>query len=191
MKSLKFDVIVIGASMGGFQALKKIISELPKKLAAAVLVVLHIPGDEESHLADLYAKNSKIPVHAAVDGALIKSGHVYVAVPDHHLRVKDHHIVLDKKPKDHFHRPSVDALFSSAAEDYGTHAIGVILTGALDDGTKGLMEIKRLGGVSVIQDPKDADTPSMPSSALAAVEIDHCVHLDQMSALLTKLVGGA
>jgi two-component system chemotaxis response regulator CheB len=186
---MNYDIIAIGASMGGFQALKQIISELPKDFKTAVLIVLHIPAEHESFLADIFGRKSKVPVHPAVNGDVIKAGHVYIAVPDYHLKVEKNHIVLDHGPKHNFHRPSVDTLFTSVALSYGTRAIGVILTGALDDGTAGMMDIKRHGGMCIVQDPKDAAYPSMPASVLETVEIDHCVPLKKMSKLLISIAG--
>jgi two-component system chemotaxis response regulator CheB len=187
--SSKTDIIVIGASMGGFHALRDLISELPKDLKAAVLVVLHIPSEHKSYLADSFGKDASIPVLEAKTHQQIKPGHVYVAVPDFHLLVKAQTVELSHGPKHNLHRPAVDTLFYSAAKAYGARVIGVVLTGALDDGTAGLMEIKRHGGVSVIQDPKDAANPSMPESARDCVPIDHCVPLSEMAALLTSLAG--
>ena len=186
---MRYDLIVIGASMGGFHALKQLISEFPADLPAAVLIVLHISGDHESYLASSWSRNAKIPVLTAKDGEHIKSGHVYVCVPDFHLRVTCKHLSLDHGPKHNFCRPAVDPLFSSAAEMYGPRVVGVILTGGLDDGTAGLMDIKRNGGMSVIQNPSDAANPSMPASALDCVPIDHCVPLSEMGSLLSNLAG--
>jgi two-component system chemotaxis response regulator CheB len=186
---MNYDIIAIGASMGGFQALKQIINELPKNFKAAVFVVLHIPAEHESFLAEIYGRKSKVKVQAAVNGELIKPGHVYIAVPDYHLRVEKKHIVLDHGPRLNFHRPAVDTLFSSVAKEYGPRVIGVVLTGALDDGSAGIVDIKAQGGMCVVQDPKDAVNPSMPSEAIAAVEMDYCVPLNKMSELLIGLVG--
>ena len=185
----KTDIIVIGASMGGFHALRDLISEFPKDLKAAVLVVLHIPSEHKSFLAETFGKNAKIPVLAAKDHLEIKNGHVYIAVPDFHLLIKSKRIELSHGPRHNLHRPAVDTLFYSAATAYGPRVIGVILTGALDDGTAGLMEVKRHGGVSVIQDPSDAVNPSMPASARDCVPIDHCVPLSKMAELLVTLAG--
>jgi two-component system chemotaxis response regulator CheB len=183
------NIIVIGASMGGFQALRQIISELPEDLTASIFIVLHIPSDHESLLTELYARNSKLPVVSAKDKDLIKPGHIYIAVPDYHLQFDGNHIHLDHGPKHNFHRPAVDTLFISAAKEFGPRVVGVVLSGALDDGTAGLMEVKRHGGVSIIQDPKDAVNPSMPQSARDCVPIDHCVPISEMAALLAKVSG--
>lgn len=187
--SMRYDIIVIGASMGGFHALKQLISELPADLPAAVFAVLHIPADHESYLAESWGRHAKLPVLSAADGAHIRAGHVYVAVPDFHLRVSGVHMTLDHGPKHNFHRPAVDTLFTSAAETFGPRVVGVVLTGALDDGTSGLMEIKRCGGRSVVQTPSDAANPSMPTSALDCVPVDHCVPLSEMGRLLASLAG--
>jgi len=187
--TVSYDLIVIGASMGGFQALKQLISEFPADLPAAVIVVLHISGDHKSYLATSWGQNAKLPVLSAKEGERIKSGHVYVCVPDFHIRVTCKHLSLDHGPKHNFSRPAVDPLFSSAAESYGPRVVGVVLTGALDDGTAGLMDIKKHGGVSVIQNPDDAVNPSMPMSALDCVPIDHCVPLSEMGSLLSNLAG--
>jgi two-component system chemotaxis response regulator CheB len=185
----RYDIIVIGASMGGFHALTQLIGALPMDLPAAVFIVLHIPADHKSFLPELFGRNSKLPVLSAVDGDSIKQGRVYVAVPDFHLRINKKVISLDHGPKHNFHRPAIDTLFSSAAEAFGPRVIGVILSGALDDGTAGLMDIKRLGGISVVQIPSDAVNPSMPESAIDCVPIDHCVPLSEMGKLLSSLAG--
>ncbi len=188
-KELRHDLIVIGASMGGFHALKQLISEFPKDLQAAVLVVLHIPADRESFLAESFQHGARLQVLSAKDGDTIRHGHVYIAVPDFHLRIDETKIKLDHGPKHNFSRPAVDPLFTSAALQFGPRVIGVILTGALDDGTNGLMDIKRYGGRSVIQTPSDAVNPSMPASAESCVPIDHSVPLSEMGKLLTSLAG--
>lgn len=186
---LRHDLIVIGASMGGFHALKQLISEFPKDLKAAVLVVLHIPADHETFLDKSFGHGARLPVHSAKDGDTIQNGHVYIAVPDFHLRLEKNKIKLDHGPKHNFSRPAVDPLFTSAALQFGPRVIGVVLTGALDDGTNGLMDIKRYGGRSVIQTPSDAANPSMPLSALSCVPIDHTVPLSEMGELLVGLAG--
>ena len=187
--SIRYDIIVIGASMGGFHALKQLISEFPEDLPAAVFVVLHIPTDHKSFLAEAFGRDAKLPVLPAKDGDLIKPNHVYVAVPDFHLRIEGKHISLDHGPKHNFHRPAVDTLFKSAAESFGPRVVGVVLTGALDDGTSGTMDIKRYGGMAVVQAPSDAANPSMPASVIDCVDVDHCVPLSKMGKLLSSLAG--
>lgn len=184
-----YDIIVIGASMGGIQALKQLISEFPADFPAAVFVVLHIGPFRESRLSEILGRNAKIAVVDAKDNDLIRPGCVYVAVPDFHLRIEGIHVRLDHGPRHNFHRPAVDPLFTSAAEGFGPRVIGVVLTGGLDDGTAGLMDIKRFGGLAVVQCPSDAINPSMPASALNCVPVDHCVSLSVMGTLLSSLAG--
>lgn len=188
-QALCYDIIVIGASMGGFHALKQLIGEFPADLPAAVFVVLHIQPERESLLADIFGKNAKISVVAAKDRERIRKGQVYIAVPDFHLRIEGNQIRLDHGPRHNFHRPAIDALFSSAAKEYGSRVVGVVLSGALDDGTAGLMDIKRNGGMAVVQEPSDAVNPSMPSSAINCVPIDYCLPLSGMGRLLSGLAG--
>jgi two-component system chemotaxis response regulator CheB len=185
----RYDIIVIGASMGGFEALRQLINEFPANLPASVFVVLHIASEHESRLASVFGQKAKLPVVPAKDHDLIKRGQVYIAVPDFHLRIDGRHILLDHGPKHNFHRPAADTLFSSAAKEYGPRVVGVVLTGALDDGTAGLMDIKRFGGITIVQDPADAVNPSMPNSALSCVPIDHCVPISEMGRLLSTLAG--
>jgi two-component system, chemotaxis family, protein-glutamate methylesterase/glutaminase len=186
---LVVNIFAIGASTGGFSALKRLIGQLPADFPAAVVAVLHLPSGHKSKLAETLGATAKIRVVPARDGEVIRAGCVYIAVPDYHLGVKDGRIRLGTGPKQNFHRPSVDVLFSSIAEEYGSRAAGVVLTGALNDGTVGLMEIKRTGGVCIVQDPKDAEDPSMPQNALNCVPVDHCVSISDMGILFTNLAG--
>jgi two-component system, chemotaxis family, protein-glutamate methylesterase/glutaminase len=124
-----------------------------------------------------------------VDGEEIKTGRIYVALPDHHLLVEENRVRVTKGPKENRFRPAVDTLFRSAAYAYGARVIGVILSGALDDGTAGLWTIKQRGGMAVVQEPSDAELSSMPESALRQVEVDYCVPVAEMAALLTRLTG--
>jgi two-component system chemotaxis response regulator CheB len=179
-----FPVIVVGASEGGVAALRALIGALPADLSAAVFVVQHI-GAHDSHLPDLLG--GPLPSVHAETGDRIHQRRVYVAPPDHHMIVTDGLVRLTKGPRENFVRPSIDPLFRSAAEAYGSAAIGVILTGGLNDGTAGLYEIKRRGGVTIVQDPADALNPSMPRSALKHVAVDHCTPLALMPRLLTRI----
>ncbi len=129
-----------------------------------------------------------MPVAHAVDGEALRRGTIRIAPSDRHLMVEDDVLSLTRSPKENFARPAIDPLFRSAALDFGPRAIGVILTGMLDDGTAGLQAIKDSGGIAIVQDPDDATEPSMPSSALRHVAVDHCVKLAEMPALLVRLV---
>src|SRR5256885_7605157 len=155
-------IIVLGASAGGVESLKDVLSKLPAKLPAAVCLVLHVPAYQPSSLPEILTKCGKLKAIHPADGAKIKPGFIYVAPPDHHLLIEKDHLAVTKGPKENRFRPSIDALFRSAAYSYGPRAIGIVLSGALDDGTSGLWSVKRLGGIAIIQEPSDARFESMP-----------------------------
>jgi two-component system, chemotaxis family, protein-glutamate methylesterase/glutaminase len=180
------SIIVIGASTGGLAALRTIVSGLPVDLPTAVCVVQHIDG-HSSHLASLLNAAGPLPAADAKDKELIQPGRIYVAPPDHHLIVVGRRLRLSRGPRENFARPAVDPLFRSAAEVFGTNTIGVILTGNLSDGAAGLYEIKRRGGIAVVQDPDEAEAPGMPRSALTYIDVDHCVGVAAMPRLLSEL----
>lgn len=181
------DIIAIGASAGGVDALPRLISSLPADLPASVFVVLHIPAQGRSLLPDIIRKSASLSVAHGVDGERIRKGHVYVAPPDHHLQLDGAHVRLSRGPRENFHRPSIDVLFRTAAECYGPRVAGVVLTGYLDDGTAGLHTVKRHGGIAIVQDPTDAKAPGMPQSALLNVKTDHCMPLSNIGPLLVRL----
>lgn len=160
---------------------------LPSEFSAPVLVVLHI-GAYRSELPALLNTAGPIPAKHAEDGDTILPGHIYVAPPDRHMIVADGRLRLLRGPKENCARPAIDPLFRSVAESYGSRAVGVILTGNLNDGALGLFEIKRRGGVAISQDPNDAAYPEMPRSAAEHVALDYCLPLAEMPELLTKLV---
>ena len=179
-------VIAIGTSMGGLAALRKIAAGLPAALPAAICVVQHIDG-HESRLPSLLDASGPLPAAEASDDDPIRPGWIYVAPPDHHLIVVSGRLRLTRGPRENFVRPAVDPLLRSAAEALGRRAIGVILTGRLSDGAAGLYEIKRRGGVTVVQDPEEAEAPGMPQAAMNYVDVDHCVRLAVMPQLLSEL----
>ena len=180
-------IVAIGASQGGIDALHRLVSELPVDFPAPILVVVHI-GASPSLLPSILNDIGRLPASHAVHGERIRPGHIFIAPPDHHLLVKDGKLRLLRGPRENRTRPAIDPLFRCVAEEYGPAGIGVILTGNLSDGTVGLYEIKRRGGVAVVQDPADAEVSSMPMSALNNVTVDHCVPLAELPTLLTKLV---
>ena len=182
-------LIVIGTSAGGMQALIRLVAQLPASLPAAVLVVQHLAPDftGESLVARL-ATHTDLRCQLAADGQPLEAGHLYLAPPDRHLLVKDGRLLVTKGPRENNYRPAADALFRSAAVEYDSHTIGVVLTGMLHDGTAGLDFIKRCGGVAVVQDPAGAEYPSMPESALRNVAVDYVIPLDEMGSLLISLV---
>ncbi|HEY1011866.1 MAG TPA: chemotaxis protein CheB [Herpetosiphonaceae bacterium] len=181
------DLIVIGASAGGVDALKTLVRALPADLPAAVCIVLHLSPHSQSLLPQILSRATGLHALHASDGAPLLPGHIYVAIPDHHLLIEGERIRVMRGPKENRHRPAVDPLFRSAARSRGNRVIGVVLTGSLDDGTAGLHAIKRHGGVAVVQDPNEALYPSMPLSALKEVEIDHSVPLAALGPLLARL----
>ena len=179
-------VIAIGASAGGLNALFRIVPALSPRLAAPILVVLHI-GAHRSMLPELLSTRGPLPAVFAEDGVQPEPGKIYVAPPDQHLLLQGGALRLFKGPKEHFARPAIDPLFRSAALDSGSGVVGVILTGMLEDGSDGLHAVEVCGGTTVVQDPTEAEEPSMPRSALSSVHANHVVKIDAMADLLNKL----
>ncbi len=179
--------IVIGGSAGSFEVLKEVVSQLPADLAVPVFVVLHVLPYEPSALPEIL--NWSGPLHAIhpEDGMGVEAGVIYIAPPDHHLLIDDGHVAVKRGPKENGFCPSIDALFRSAAYSYGPGVIGVVLSGALNDGASGLWSIKRFGGIAIVQDPHEAEYPSMPRSALEYTEADSKVRSTGIAPLLTRL----
>jgi two-component system, chemotaxis family, protein-glutamate methylesterase/glutaminase len=180
------SIIVIGTSAGGVDALKKLAASLPAGFPAPIFIVMHV--GEVSYMPEILARAGPLPVVRPESGALIEPGSIYVAPPGRHMLVHDDHVLLRRGPRENLSRPAIDPLFRSAACSFGARTIGVILTGSLSDGVSGLHAVKRCGGVAIVQDPDDALVPDMPSNALDHVDVDHCVPLAEMAALLLKLV---
>ena len=166
------DIIVMGASAVVFEVMGEVLRGLPADLPAAVFVVMHISADGPGLLAQVLARHARLPVTEARHGEPLRTGRIYVPRPDHHLLVGEHHVRVLRGPKQNRHRPAVDPLFRSAAMVFGPRVIGVVLTGNLDDGTAGLRAIKDRGGLAVVQDPRDAEFPGMPQSAVNQVAVD-------------------
>jgi two-component system chemotaxis response regulator CheB len=181
-------IVVVGASAGGVEALRRLVAGLPADLPATVVIVLHVPRNATSVLPDILNRAGKLPVAHARDGERMKRGMVYVAPPGFHLLVKQRTLRLSAGPEENSHRPSIDALFRSAATAHGARTIGVVLSGALDDGTAGLLAISRAGGMALVQDPDDALYPAMPSSALAAVPVDAVGDMETLTRTLVAAV---
>jgi two-component system, chemotaxis family, protein-glutamate methylesterase/glutaminase len=181
------NIIVIGASSGGFAVLQRLVADLPPDLPAALFVVWHMPPDSLGLLSQVLQRADTLPAADAIDGEAIVPGRIYVAPPDHHLLVEPGRVRVTRGPKEHRFRPAADPLFRSAAIAYGPQVIGVVLSGGLDDGTAGLWAIKQHGGKAVVQDPLDADEPSMPLSAMRTVTVDYAVPAAEMAALLMRL----
>ncbi len=184
------DIVVIGASMGGVAALTRLAAALPAAMPAAVLAVQHLSPDHPSTLDSILNRAGPLKASFATHGGPIQPANLYLAPPDRHLLVEDDRLELSRGPRENRTRPAVDALFRSAAVAKGTRVVGVVLTGLLDDGTAGMEAVKRCGGVTVVQDPEDAEYPDMPQSVLASgVEVDHCLPLAEMAPLLVRLAG--
>ena len=182
------DIIVIGASAGGFEALKILVAELPPDLRASLFVVWHMSPDiRETVLPQILEKCGVLPAKQAVDGEPIQQGRIYVAAPDFHLLVEPKRVRVTRGPKENRFRPAVDPLFRSAAYSFGSRVVGVVLSGALDDGTAGLWTVKFRGGTAIVQDPLDAEFPSMPKSAMREVKVDYILPVPEMARVLTKL----
>ena len=181
------DIVVVGASAGGVEALAGLAASLPTGLPAAVFVVLHVPSTGTSALPDILSRHGPLPATHVKDGEPIENGRIYVAPPDHHVLLRRGHVHLARGPRENGHRPAVDPLFRSAAHEYASRVVGVVLSGALDDGTAGLTAVKSRGGLAVVQEPGDALYPGMPDSALEHVRVDHVVPTADMGALLARI----
>ena len=183
------DVIAIGASAGGVEALQRLCAGLSTDLPAAVLIVQHVAPSARSVLPELLARCGPLPASHAVDGEPFRQSRIYVAPPDRHLLVaaNGQDLLLRRGPYENRTRPAADALFRSAAVACGPRVVGVVLSGTLDDGTAGLVAIKRCGGISVVQNPSDALWPDMPRNALQGDSPDHSIALVEMAALLGQL----
>ncbi|HEU4565834.1 MAG TPA: chemotaxis protein CheB [Gemmatimonadaceae bacterium] len=181
------DIIVIGASAGGVEALRALVRFLPADLPAALFVVLHVPADAPSVLPRLLARAGPLPASHARDGEPIAHGHIYVAPPNCHMLVKRGRIALSSGPRENGHRPAVDPLFRSAAAAFGPRVVGVVLSGNLDDGTAGLQAIKRQGGTALVQDPEEAHYVGMPTSAIGNVAVDEVLPIQKLAAELVRL----
>lgn len=184
----KRNIVVIGASAGGFEALRQLVRSLPAGLDAAIFIVWHISPDVVGVMPKVLNSLNTLPAANAVNGEPVVMGRIYVAPPDHHLLIDKDCVRITRGPRENRFRPAVDPLFRSAAKSYGPRVIGIILSGALDDGTAGLWIIKQFGGLAVVQDPGDAEVPSMPKHALQAVDADYVLPIAEMGALLADLV---
>ena len=182
------DIVVVGASAGGMGALERLVAGLPKDFPAAMFVVWHLSPGVRSVLPRVLERAGPLPAVNPTDGDRIEPGRIYVAPNDHHLLLEKGYIRVTRGPKENRFRPAIDPLFRSAAYIYGPRTIGVVLTGALDDGTSGLWSIKLRGGTAIVQDPEDAQHRSMPLSALENVDVDYKLPADRMGALLARLV---
>jgi two-component system chemotaxis response regulator CheB len=185
------NIVVIGASAGGVEALSALLALLPADFGAAIFVVVHVAADSPRMLPSILTRAGALPATMAENGTAIAPGHIYVAPPDHHLVLEQGYMRVTHGPKENRFRPAVDPLFRSAAQAFGPQVIGIVLSGALDDGTAGLWTIKDRGGLAIVQEPDEAAYPSMPRSALQYVAVDYRVRMAEMGKLLPQLVGAA
>ena len=181
------DVIVVGASAGGLEALREVVATLPPALPAAVCVVWHMSAESPGLLPEILERAGPLPAAHPEDGEPLQPGRIAVAPPDRHLLLEPGYVRLTRGPKENRFRPAIDPLFRSAAAAYGPRVIGVVLSGALDDGTAGMEAIKARGGLAVVQDPCDAIMPTMPRSVLTHVPVDHVVPAAEIGPLLADL----
>jgi len=181
------DIVVIGASSGGVEALMELAADLPENLPAAVFVVLHLAEESPSVLPKILARSGPLEAVRAEDGQRVEQGRIYVAPPAYHLLLENGRVRVASGPKENRHRPAVDPLFRSAAVACGPRVVGVVLTGAGGDGTAGLLAVKRRGGVAVVQNPEEALFAGMPQSALEHADVDHCLPLTKIAPLLAHL----
>lgn len=181
-------VIVVGAAAGGMKALKDLVEQFQSHLQATVLIVNHMRPDASSEkLVRVLDAAGPLTCSHPKNGQRFKPGHIYVAPSDHHMMIEGNRILITKGARENRARPAIDPLFRSAAAAKGNRVIGVILTGDLDDGTSGMMAIKRCGGVCIAQDPDDAEHVDMPRSVIDNVGVDHCLPISHMGDLLAQL----
>jgi two-component system chemotaxis response regulator CheB len=180
------DIHVIGSSLGGVEALMRLVAALPLDLQASIFLVQHT-APRDGNLAKALARRASLPVHLAIDGQDFERGAIYLTPPDRHLLLEAKTMRVVRGPRENAVRPAIDPLFRSAAAHHGSRVVGVVLTGLRDDGAAGLRAIRQSGGIAVVQDPRDAAFPDMPRSALAHVPEAHVVPLAEMPALLARL----
>lgn len=182
------NIVVVGASAGGVDALQRLAANFPPDLAASVFVVLHTSPESPRMLAEILDRAGILTAKFAKDGEQITNGTIYIAPPNQHILVKNGYVRLSRGPRENRSRPAIDPLFRSAAAAYKSSVVGVILTGLLDDGVSGLQAIKKCGGLAVVQDPDDAQFPDMPLNALEVVEADYVLPIDKIGAKLGEIV---
>lgn len=183
------DVIAIGCSAGGLEALGQIVQELPADLRAAVVIVQHIAPSATPYLVNLLQRQTQLPVSWVEQGALMQPGRIYVAPPDHHVLFVNNHFSLSSGPPENHVRPSIDKMFRSAAATHGSRVVGTLLTGMMHDGVAGLRAIQEAGGHTIVQDPADAAYPELPGRALSAMTPNRVLPVDQIGRTLATLAG--
>ena len=179
-------IVVIGTSLGGLHAVETLLGGLPGDFPQPVAIVQHRETGSDDRLSELLQRYTALPVGEAEDKQAIAPGRVYLAPADYHLLVEDRHFALSTEPPVWHARPAIDVLFESAADVYAAQVIGVILSGANEDGARGLAAIKKRGGITVVQDPATAESSAMPNAAIAAAEPDEILPLEEIAPFLTR-----
>lgn len=182
------NIIVIGSSSGGMEALTELVKGLPANFPGSLFAVQHVAANSVNYLPEMLDRHTSVTVSLAAEGRQIEPNHLYVAPADHHLLIDSDQMFLSQGPRENRVRPAIDPLFRSAALSHGPRVIGVVLSGALDDGTAGMVAIKNSGGMALVQDPQEAMTPSMPQSVIEHVQVDSILPVAEIGTSLGKLV---
>lgn len=182
------DIVVVGASAGGVEALCELVKNLPKNFPGTIFIVMHLGG--ASALPEILERCGDLPVRHPRDDEKYKPGQIYVAPPDRHMRLEDGVVRLVKGPRENSHRPAIDVLFRTAARAQRERVVGVLLSGGRDDGSAGLFAIKSRNGIAIVQDPAEASVPDMPRNAIEYVKVDHCLPVKKIASLLVDMSKG-
>ena len=180
-------IVVVGASAGGVQALSSVFCDLPVNTPIVIFVALHLTSNAQSHLPWILARTSRLPAERAIHNERFKSGKIYVAPPGFHTLIGKGILQLRHVPKRQHPQPGIDPMFHSVARNYGQRVVGILLSGMANDGVEGLKEIKRCGGLAIVQDPVEAEYPELPKNALAAVNVDACLPAAKIREIVTQL----
>lgn len=185
----QLNIIVVGASAGGFAAVSQLLASTAHDLEAAIFVVVHISRNSDAEIVcKMLQKHTSMHCKVAVDQEAIVERNIYIASADHHMLIDNGKILVQKGAYENHYRPSIDVLFRSAAATYGGCVTGIILTGMLDDGTSGMYAIKKSGGTCIVQSPEEAEFPNMPSSVINNMQVDYQIPVAEIGPLLTELL---
>ncbi|HKG21598.1 MAG TPA: chemotaxis protein CheB [Blastocatellia bacterium] len=187
---MRYELVVVGASLGGFHALENLLGGLPASFPMPVVIVQHRSGDSDEMLVNLLMRKSRLPVVEAEDKQAIIPGKVYIAPANYHLLVEEGHLALSTQSAVEFARPSIDVMFESAADAFRERVIAVLLTGSNKDGAQGMARIKECGGLAVVQDPASSENGRMPAAAIAAAAVDRILPLPDIANFLIDIAIG-